>query len=339
MVIPTPQYISKIIGKLKDLKNRKSVFWKAETKKVEALAESFGLRDDTLSVEEFIEELGEKGKSLKDLYGVIFGASVKGEKLPPKFNPKSGRQLSLDEILGGISVWFENRIPSFPTSVLQGLLDQVILPLYSSNEIQVNDPDGRRTQEGRRLDSLRDAVRRELKRRTEKAERNNQAREAIPKACKAITAMRLLKDGWPQDIQTLINEINVLLFPYYGYLTSNGSWGVDEQKTIEEALKSIETDDLKKVIHELNKIECKMKVEAKQKPAEPEQETEPQGKGGQSTKASGDKAGHEKDGGQSIYSQNKQENIIDLKPNLFGIGLNLNAFFRKIKLRFKNKKS
>ncbi|GEM_PF-5198786 len=46
-------------------------------------------------------------------------------------------------------------------------------------------------------------------------------------------------------------------------------------------------------------------------------------------------AGDKKNGGQSIDSQNKQEDIIELKPNFCGIGLNLNALIRKIMLRLK----
>jgi hypothetical protein len=43
-------------------------------------------------------------------------------------------------------------------------------------------------------------------------------------------------------------------------------------------------------------------------------------------------------GGQSIDSQNKHEDIIDIKPNIFGIGLNINALIRKIKglIKIKN---
>ncbi len=43
------------------------------------------------------------------------------------------------------------------------------------------------------------------------------------------------------------------------------------------------------------------------------------------------KAGGGKNGGQSIDSQNKQEDIIELKPNFCGIGLNINALIRKIR--------
>ena len=46
-----------------------------------------------------------------------------------------------------------------------------------------------------------------------------------------------------------------------------------------------------------------------------------------------------KNGGQSIDSQSKQEDIIELKPNLCGFGLNINALIRKIKCWIKNKKS
>jgi len=42
--------------------------------------------------------------------------------------------------------------------------------------------------------------------------------------------------------------------------------------------------------------------------------------------------------GQSIDSQNKQEDIVDLKPNFCGIGLNINALIRKtsVGLKIKN---
>jgi len=42
-----------------------------------------------------------------------------------------------------------------------------------------------------------------------------------------------------------------------------------------------------------------------------------------------EKADTEQNSGQSIDSQNKQEDIIDLKPNFCGIGLNINALIRK----------
>ena len=59
----------------------------------------------------------------------------------------------------------------------------------------------------------------------------------------------------------------------------------------------------------------------------------------QTPAASGGSAGDGKNGGQSIDSQNKQEDIIELKPNVCGVGLNINALIRKIKCWIKNKKS
>jgi len=280
MLVPTPQYISQIIEKLEELKSRKSDFWKNEAKEVEALAESFDWRYNQLSVEKFIEELGEKGKSLDELYGAEIWAAVKGEELPHKFTQKPHRHLSWDEMICGINVWFENRIHTFPTSVLQGLMDQVILPLYRNDEIQVIDNKGKRTEEGKRLDSLRDAINSELKRQTKHIRNAKSQEQSLREVCKIATSDRLCEHGWPDHIQTLINEIDVLLSPYDEFLASSGSWGANEQKTIQFALKSPKAEDLKEVIHELNRVESKLKVGAKHKAAEPEQKDKPQKKDG-----------------------------------------------------------
>ena len=117
-------------------------------------------------------------------------------------------------------------------------------------------------------DRFKNAAGRELKVRAENTERLKQAaREAVPEICKAVTAIRLLRHRWPDNIQTLINEIDLLLCPYDKFLRVNGSWGADEQKKIEAALKSTEPElnDLDEVIYELKKVKYKMEVEPKRK--------------------------------------------------------------------------
>jgi len=303
MDIPDIKHISQIIEKVSVLEKAKSAFWKKEAKRtktargehVSALRELVHIPMDEQSFDELIEKLIErlgnagathKPKSLDGLLRAFVRAAVKGEDIPLEFTTKDDEPLSAEECIGGVEVFFRNKIHTGPTSRLQILLDQVIPQFYRGEEIQVIDERGLRTEEGNRLDEIREAIRFELKRRR-KWEQNSKTQESkVGELQTNITENHLLRDGWPKQIQLLKDEVDILLYPWWDYLEANGSWGANERGIIEAALKSTKPTKPKysaNVIQELKKIKYKMKIEAKQKqrPTEPVQKIKLQKKEGQ----------------------------------------------------------
>ena len=279
MAIPTLQALSLIIEMWWDLEKAKSTFWKNKAKRMKS---AHGKNLDDLSVDELLEKLGyacdpDKPKSVYGLLGAVVRSAVKGEGIPTQFTSKKGKPLSLEDYIGGVKVYFIKGIPAFPTSVLQGLLDQVITPLYRDEEIQTIDEQGKRTEKGKNLDEIRDAVRFELKRRTEREQNKKKQENLIGELATTITKINILRNGWPKKIQDQINKIEYLLSPYWDYFKANGSWGENERRIIEAVLKSKEPKKPKyspNVILELEKIKYKIEVESDLK-------TEPKKKAGQ----------------------------------------------------------
>jgi len=95
--------------------------------------------------------------------------------------------------------------------------------------------------------------------------------QQIKKNIEAAKAARRQK-----HVRPLIDEIKLLLFPFWPFLTVWGSWYLEERTHIESAIKSAKSEDLTEVINEFERIKYKLEVEsqqsAPQKPAETEQE-------------------------------------------------------------------
>jgi len=288
MAIPTYQDLSTIIKMWRDLEKAKSTFWKNKAKRTKS---AHGKNLDDLSVDELLEKLGytcdpDKPKSLHGLLGAVVRSAVKGEGIPTQFTPKKGKPLSLEDYVGGVKVYFIKGIPAFPTSVLQGLLEQVITPLYKDEEIHTIDEQGKLTEERKNLDEIRDAVRFELKRRTERKRNEKKQENLIGELATTITEINILRNGWPKKIQDQIDKIDVLLSPYWDYLKANGFLGENERRIIETALKSTESKKPKyspNVIQELERVRYNIQIGSNQK-------SESQVKAGQGEKITKDEA-------------------------------------------------
>ncbi len=79
---------------------------------------------------------------------------------------------------------------------------------------------------------------------------------------------------WIDNIQPLINVIDKLLFPFWDYLRSNGSWGAGEQSRIETAVQSQDPSALDELIRELEKVRYKVEIESNQKVVQQQAQTD-----------------------------------------------------------------
>ena len=106
---------------------------------------------------------------------------------------------------------------------------------------------------------------------------------------------------WMDNIQPLINVIDKLLFPFWDYLRTNGSWGAGEQPRIETAVQSQDPSALDELIRELEKVRYKVEIESNQKVVQQQAETERE-KDGQGGGTAGDTKKPQGKGGQAIMS-------------------------------------
>ncbi len=161
---------------------------------------------------------------------------------------------------------FENKLEELPIDELARLLNEVIPRLIADSKIL--------STKKQQLHQIKKSISRKL-------EREEKAKDRVAKIIETVNQCDLLRrqreGDWPEDIKQLINEIDMLLFPYKDYLKEKGSWGKSESGIIEMGIKSGRPVDLDDVIQELEKIKYKIEVESQQ-PTEARQETTPNNK-------------------------------------------------------------
>jgi hypothetical protein len=311
MIIPKPQDISEIIEKIRD--------------SVVLLNTNLSTPpDEELSLDEVADEvskeLGYDGAYYKGLskeeykLGLVVRAAVSGEDLLPESKAKHMIPFSFEALMkvtmGGVYAFLIYRMLSLRTRALQELLDQVILPLYESDEIRVTDAQGMRTKEGERLDELRDSANRELRRREERSKSLAPVVAAVQKYTDflyhrpALTKADLAAQTETEraSLRRAEDEIAVRMHPYLEYFGANGSWGQKTWCNVEVMVRSKHAYILNLVILELEKIENKMKVEAKQQQEPPEKKQKRRGERGRPRK----------------YTDEELKNMVNAYEHFFG---------------------
>ena len=257
MNIPTIGDIAVIIEKLKNLKEKETVFIKDKFKDVSV--EECRKNLATAHIRKPIKYTG----SIEELIKAATGLDV---KLPEK-------ELLMDDLLvlgsGDMPTkTLEKVVPTLPIDELRRLLNEFLPELLLNTEISADNK--------RYLQQIKKSLSREL-------ERKEKCKNGTAKIIETIKKIKLLrgmpKGDWPKKIKDLINEIVRLLFPYWDYLKGKGSLGEKEQSSIEALIRAGKPSYLDMVTQELEKIKYKMEIEAKQKdsdkPAGKEQDIPP----------------------------------------------------------------
>jgi len=255
MICPTPENISEIIEKLKELETT--------IEKIKDIPLDFtkceSTDNDPFSIEQLINiSVGQSSDIFKNQSGQIF-ENLSIEKILALSSPE---ELILKR-LSNLSVetlkkLLNNEIPQTWAKILTGEIPVTIRPLStcaagcgggSAVQARENSP------EGNRLQNIKYSVELELKKKVKEAEEKR----------------------WEQHIKPLIDEIEELLFPFWDYVKEHASYGCAQNGVLMEIIREGNLPSLQEVIREFERIKYKLEVESQQlspeKPAKTQQKT------------------------------------------------------------------
>jgi hypothetical protein len=231
---PSIEDITTIIEKLKVLKNEISSNRSKNQTPNEKIFDKI-----------FVDSENENGLSIEELLRAI----IKGESVFDLIK-ESGKIPTREDINNDEAI--KNKIKHSSIDELEKALNEVIPKLLEYESISIEGKN--------QLNGVRYSINEELRDKKVSLKRKEDAKRSMKEFSNLSDTLKQMKGIWPENLRPSINEIDKLFFPWWDYLKANGSWGEDERKKIEAAIK---TGNLDEVINELDKIIYKREIYSK----------------------------------------------------------------------------